>query len=74
MKPLPKKITKAKMVELYADQMNTKNVLTELQSFQEQLGINKRTKILCNRVKALFFKNFNLPSGYEMQENSRFDY
>ena len=70
MKPLPKKIFKSKMVELYADQFPTKRILEELKSFQEQLNIPVKRRILSNNVKNLFFQKFGLPTGYVFDEQN----
>lgn len=68
MKPLPKKINKAKLVELYSNQMSTKKVLEEIQGFQEQCGFNNRGRLIHDKVKKLFFERFGLPTGYELIE------
>ena len=71
MKPLPKKINKSLMIDLYANQMSTKNVLNEIRSFQEQCGFSTQTRILHERVKKLFFARFGLPTGYTMPEETK---
>lgn len=68
MKALPKKINKAKLVELYSNQMSTKKVLEEIRSFQEQCGFNHRGRLIHDKVKQLFFERFGLPTGYELIE------
>jgi hypothetical protein len=71
MKPLPKKINKAKLVELYSNQMSTKKVLEEIRSFQEQCGFSIKGRLIHDKVKELFFKRFGLPTGYEMTEETK---
>lgn len=71
MKPLPKQINKAKMVELYLNQMSEKSILEEIRGFQEQLGFKVRGRVLHDKVKELFFKRFGLPTGYEMTEETK---
>lgn len=73
MKALPKQINKAKMVELYSNQMSAKSVLEEVRSFQEQCNISIHKGILHDKVKQLFFKRFGLPTGYEMTEETKIE-
>lgn len=68
MKPLPKQLTKGKIKSLYGNQYNRIFIEQEIKSFQEQLGENKRTKLITENVKQLFIKRFGLPTGYEIVE------
>jgi hypothetical protein len=73
MKPLPKNINKKKMVELYSDQYPALQILKEIRSIQTDLGIPITKGLLSNKVKGLFFKDFGLPTGYEMTDESKFE-
>lgn len=74
MKLIPLKITKATMLEMYGNQFSDKFIIEEIKSFQEQNKISVYKKIICNRVKGLFFKKFGLPTGYTMTDINKFEY
>lgn len=66
MKPIPKKITKKKMLELYSNDFNDRFIIEEIQSIQQSFGISVRVKVLAPLVKEAFFKLHGLPTGYEI--------
>lgn len=66
MKPLPKKIDKKLMFQIYGNQFNEKFIRAEIQSIQESFSIPITKKILDNKVTEAFFKLHGLPKGYEI--------
>lgn len=73
MKPLPKKITKMQMVDLYANQLSTKTVVEAIKNFQEDCNFSIQKRIIPDKVKQLFFKRFGLPTGYEITPETKIE-
>lgn len=67
LKIIPEKLTKHKMLDLYKNDFNDRFILSELCAIQERFGINKRVRILSQKVKNEFFKLHGLPTGYVLE-------